>query len=256
MKTFSHLWQYLAEFFLEWEMFQIKVVEEIKPHTSMFNNVFQNRAVYEKMSENMVESERMQIICRLRVAYWISKQARARVRAPTSNHQPIPPPPPPPHTHTRTHTHVPKQARASARTKICTRWFKYDRDKLWLVYTQIVPVIFEPPCNTDCFPRQRWFREHTWILRYTYVDSLVLPDVKTICSFRNPSMSNIPQTVDNTLFSVCADISESLWVTDCIQYRGMCLMLWVYQAMAYWIEIKHDGKSPKMLLSSSAIHIC
>jgi hypothetical protein len=29
---------------------------------------------------------------------------------------------------------------------LCTRWFKYDRDKLWLVYTQIVPVIFEPPC--------------------------------------------------------------------------------------------------------------
>jgi hypothetical protein len=27
-----------------------------------------------------------------------------------------------------------------------TRWFKYDRDKLWLVYTQIVPVLFEPPC--------------------------------------------------------------------------------------------------------------
>jgi hypothetical protein len=27
-----------------------------------------------------------------------------------------------------------------------TRWFKYDWDKLWLVYTQIVPVIFEPPC--------------------------------------------------------------------------------------------------------------
>ena len=31
----------------------------------------------------------------------------------------------------------------------CTRWFKYDRDKLWLVYTQIVPVIFEPPCIND-----------------------------------------------------------------------------------------------------------
>jgi hypothetical protein len=30
---------------------------------------------------------------------------------------------------------------------ICTRWFKYDRDKLWLVYTQIIPVIFEPPCT-------------------------------------------------------------------------------------------------------------
>jgi hypothetical protein len=29
---------------------------------------------------------------------------------------------------------------------VCTRWFKYDWDKLWLVYTQIVPVIFEPLC--------------------------------------------------------------------------------------------------------------
>ena len=27
-----------------------------------------------------------------------------------------------------------------------TRWFKYDRDKVWLVYTKSVPVIFEPPC--------------------------------------------------------------------------------------------------------------
>jgi hypothetical protein len=32
MKTFSPLWQYLAEFFLEWQMFQIKVVEEIQTH--------------------------------------------------------------------------------------------------------------------------------------------------------------------------------------------------------------------------------
>jgi hypothetical protein len=30
---------------------------------------------------------------------------------------------------------------------LSTRWFKYDRNKLWLVYTQIVPVIFEPPCT-------------------------------------------------------------------------------------------------------------
>jgi hypothetical protein len=27
MKRFSHLWQYLAEFFLEWEMFKTKCVE-------------------------------------------------------------------------------------------------------------------------------------------------------------------------------------------------------------------------------------
>ena len=29
----------------------------------------------------------------------------------------------------------------------CTRWFKYDRDCNRLAYTQIVPVIFEPPCS-------------------------------------------------------------------------------------------------------------
>ena len=33
-----------------------------------------------------------------------------------------------------------------------TRWFKYDWDKLWLVYTQIVPVIFEPPCIIIIIP--------------------------------------------------------------------------------------------------------
>ena len=32
MKTDVHLWLYIAEFFLEWEMFQTKVVEKIKTH--------------------------------------------------------------------------------------------------------------------------------------------------------------------------------------------------------------------------------
>jgi hypothetical protein len=32
MKTVSHLWQYFAEFFLEWEVFQMKVVDKIKIH--------------------------------------------------------------------------------------------------------------------------------------------------------------------------------------------------------------------------------
>ena len=32
MKTFVQLWQYLFEFFLEWEMFQTKAVEKIKSH--------------------------------------------------------------------------------------------------------------------------------------------------------------------------------------------------------------------------------
>jgi hypothetical protein len=48
-----------------------------------------------------------------------------------------------------------------------TGWFKYDRDKLWLVYTQIVPVICEPPCTLavmlfPCF----WDRETSILCNY------------------------------------------------------------------------------------------
>ena len=32
MKTYVHLWSYLSYFFLEWEMFQTKVVEKVKAH--------------------------------------------------------------------------------------------------------------------------------------------------------------------------------------------------------------------------------
>jgi hypothetical protein len=32
MEMFSHLWQYVAEFFLEWEMYQMQFVEKIKIH--------------------------------------------------------------------------------------------------------------------------------------------------------------------------------------------------------------------------------
>ena len=34
---------------------------------------------------------------------------------------------------------------ARSEVSIHTKWFKYDREKLWLLYTQIVPVIYEPP---------------------------------------------------------------------------------------------------------------
>jgi hypothetical protein len=32
MKTNIHFWSYLAQFFLEWEMFQTEVIEKIKTH--------------------------------------------------------------------------------------------------------------------------------------------------------------------------------------------------------------------------------
>ena len=39
MKTDVHLWSYLAQFCLDWEMLQIKCVEKIKTRF-MLNNVF------------------------------------------------------------------------------------------------------------------------------------------------------------------------------------------------------------------------
>ena len=56
MKVFSHLWQHLAEFFLQWEIFQIKIIEKIETHISSRTTFSENRAVYEIMSKNMIES--------------------------------------------------------------------------------------------------------------------------------------------------------------------------------------------------------
>ena len=57
MKTFLHLWYYLTELFLEWEIFQIKVVEKIKTRI-LYSGTSpppfpptENRAVYEIMSK-------------------------------------------------------------------------------------------------------------------------------------------------------------------------------------------------------------
>jgi hypothetical protein len=52
---------YLAEFFIQYEMFQTKVVEKVKTH-ALHSVTFssENRAVYEVMWKNTVESDRSQ----------------------------------------------------------------------------------------------------------------------------------------------------------------------------------------------------
>jgi hypothetical protein len=46
MKTFPHLWQYLSELFLEWEMFQTKIVEKIETHISRSITFFQKNVPF------------------------------------------------------------------------------------------------------------------------------------------------------------------------------------------------------------------
>ena len=76
MQTDIHFWSYLAHFFLEWKIFQTKVVKKIKTHIFLLSNFFvsENRTVYEIMWENMVEWGRPQkTIWRTRIACWIQK---------------------------------------------------------------------------------------------------------------------------------------------------------------------------------------
>jgi len=62
MKTDIHFLSYLAQFSLEWEMFQTKFVQKIKTHILIFNILFpENRAVYEIMWKNMIGTDRPQM---------------------------------------------------------------------------------------------------------------------------------------------------------------------------------------------------
>jgi len=86
MKRKIHLWAYLAQFFLEWEMFQTKFVEKIKTHFGFDNSFFyENRAVYEIMWENKVQPDTPQNLCLMRFACRTTKatctRASARARA-------------------------------------------------------------------------------------------------------------------------------------------------------------------------------
>ena len=73
MKTNIHFWLYLAQFFLEWEMFLDKICRQTRNTHLVFNNIFfENHAVYEIMLQNIVELYRPQLaIWRMRIACWI-----------------------------------------------------------------------------------------------------------------------------------------------------------------------------------------
>ena len=45
MKMYIHLWQYLAEFFSEWDTFQTKLSEKIKTNFMINNNILIDNVV-------------------------------------------------------------------------------------------------------------------------------------------------------------------------------------------------------------------
>jgi hypothetical protein len=44
-----------------------------------------------------------------------------------------------------------------------TRWFKYDRDDLCVNKSQVVLVIFEPPCISDLCPHTKQVCWKIWL---------------------------------------------------------------------------------------------
>jgi hypothetical protein len=56
MKTNIHFWTCLTQLFLEWEMFQTKILEKIETHIlCSMTFFFENRAIYEMMWKNIIE---------------------------------------------------------------------------------------------------------------------------------------------------------------------------------------------------------
>jgi len=76
MKTTRHFWPYLAYFFLEWEVFYAKCVQEITKHVlcSITLFFFENRTFCEVKLKNFEEWGRPQMTTwRMHIAYKITK---------------------------------------------------------------------------------------------------------------------------------------------------------------------------------------
>jgi hypothetical protein len=81
MKTNVHFWLYLAYFFLEWEMFQTKVVMKIKTRILLNNFFFRKSFPIWNNVENVVERDRPQMtIRRMRIGCWIPKSTNTHVQ--------------------------------------------------------------------------------------------------------------------------------------------------------------------------------
>jgi hypothetical protein len=78
MTTYVHLWQYLSEFLLEWEIFQTKFIEQ--KQTFYVQELFlENRAVYELRWKNIVHPDRRQMtIWIMRIECWIPKATKTQ----------------------------------------------------------------------------------------------------------------------------------------------------------------------------------
>jgi hypothetical protein len=105
----------------------------------------------------------------------------------------------------------------------CTRWFKYDRNKLWLVYTQIVPVIFEPPCTCTLIHEYTAHMPNVlsrFVLQYTGHTGYFFPLLSRIPATQHSSCCStvLPHTYlyisQQLLFHFPFQVTICSWVSD------------------------------------------
>jgi len=84
MKTNIHFWSYLAQFFLEWVMFQTKVVEKIKHILCLIFFFLENHTVYGIKCKTTLEWDRWQVtVWSIRIVCYVPKATNTHVRART-----------------------------------------------------------------------------------------------------------------------------------------------------------------------------
>ena len=132
-------------------MFQTKV-EKINTHLhSLPPPLSENRAVYEIISQNVVEPGRPQMtIWRMRVACWISNARRARTHARALAH-------PPTHTETRTHARLHARTPTEKYVKLNAfprQLFREGHSVLGCVHT--VPLYARWHCQNCWKNRAKW----------------------------------------------------------------------------------------------------
>ena len=72
--TNIRFWSYLAQFFLEWNMFRTKVVEKVKTQISCSIMISEYHATYDMKWRNILERCILQMtIWRMHITCWISK---------------------------------------------------------------------------------------------------------------------------------------------------------------------------------------
>ena len=63
MKTNTHVWSYLAQFFLEWETYLPKFLEKTETDLMFINVLLENRAVYNILWKNIIQPNRPKEKC-------------------------------------------------------------------------------------------------------------------------------------------------------------------------------------------------